>query len=63
MKINTVSVLLTYYREKYHLSQIQLCDGICSITTYSRIEQGYREVEFFDEPDSGRADRKTCFGI
>ena len=45
MKINTVSVLLTYYREKYHLSQIQLCDGICSITTYSRIEQGYREVD------------------
>ena len=45
MRINTVSVLLTYYRGKYHLSQMQLCDGICSITTYSRIEQGYREVD------------------
>ena len=27
MKINTVSVLLTYYREKYHLSQIHDYSG------------------------------------
>ena len=45
MKINTVGVVLSHYRKKYQLSQTQICEGICGIPTYCRIEKGYREVD------------------
>lgn len=45
MKINTVGVVLSHYRKKYQLSQTQICEGICGIPTFCRIEKGYREVD------------------
>lgn len=45
MKINTIGVVLSYYREKYHLPLAEICEGICSATTLFRMEQGYREVD------------------
>ncbi len=41
----TVEIVLKYYREKYDLKQEEICDGICSVTTLSRIEQGFRESD------------------
>ena len=41
----TVEIVLKYYREKYDLRQEEICDGICSVTTLSRIEQGFRESD------------------
>ena len=43
MKLNTVGIALSYYREKYGLSMTQVCEGICSPATMFRIEEGYRE--------------------
>lgn len=40
-----MEVVLKYYREKYHLRQEDICRGICSVTTLSRLEQGSREVD------------------
>jgi len=37
--------VVKYYREKYKLSQEEICDGICSITTLSRLEVGIRECD------------------
>lgn len=45
MKLNTVGVVLSYFRQKYNLSQTDICDGICSVATLSRIENGEREVD------------------
>ena len=45
MKLNTVGIALSYYREKYGLSMTQVCEGICSPATMFRIEEGYREVD------------------
>lgn len=45
MKLNTVGIALSYYREKYGLSTTQVCEGICSPATMFRIEEGYREVD------------------
>ncbi len=41
----TVEIVLKYYREKYDLKQEEICDGLCSVTTLSRIEQGFRESD------------------
>ncbi|MEZ3432036.1 MAG: helix-turn-helix domain-containing protein [Lachnospiraceae bacterium] len=41
----TMGIVLAYYRKRYGLSQKEVCDGICSIATLSRLEQGYREVD------------------
>ncbi len=45
MEPKTVSVILHYYRKKYKLNQEDICGGICSITTLSRIEKGERNVD------------------
>lgn len=45
MELNTLGIVLSYYREKYHITQSQLCQGICSAATLSRIEMGSREVD------------------
>lgn len=45
MKLNTIGIALSYYREKYGLSMTQVCEGICSPATMFRIEEGYREVD------------------
>ena len=45
MEQKTMEVVLKYYREKYHLRQEDICRGICSVTTLSRLEQGSREVD------------------
>lgn len=36
---------IRYLRKKYQFSQKQVCEGICSIATFSRIETGEREYE------------------
>lgn len=46
MKIKSVGVVLAYYREKYKLTLEQVCDGICSESTLSRLENGDRCVDF-----------------
>lgn len=46
MKINSAGVVLAYYREKYKLTLEQVCDGICSGSTLSRLENGNRCVDF-----------------
>lgn len=45
MEQRTMEIVLKYYRRKYKLSQEEICDGICSVTTLSRLEQGYREID------------------
>jgi len=45
MRPKTVETIIYYYRKKYNLKQQDICDGICSITTFSRIEQGERIVD------------------
>ena len=45
MEQKMMEVVLKYYREKYHLRQEDICRGICSVTTLSRLEQGSREVD------------------
>ena len=45
MKLNTIGIVLSYYREKYGLSMAQVCEGICSPATMFRIEEGFREVD------------------
>lgn len=44
MEINTIGVVLSYYRERYHLPLAEMCEGICSATTLFRMEQGYWEA-------------------
>lgn len=41
-----VENVLLYYRGKENLSQIQVCEGICSKMELSRIEGGMREYDF-----------------
>lgn len=38
MKLYGIGNALLYYREQKHLSQAQVCEGICSEMTLSRIE-------------------------
>lgn len=45
MEINTIGVVLSYYREQYGLSLAEICEGICSATTLFRMEQGFREMD------------------
>lgn len=48
MEQKTMEVVLKYYREKYHLRQEDICRGICSVTTLSRLEQGSRFTSWTD---------------
>lgn len=45
MKLYGIGNALLYYREKKHLSQNQVCEGICPEMTLSRIETGEREFD------------------
>lgn len=45
MKLYGIGNALLYYREQKHLSQAQVCEGICSEMTLSRIETGEREFD------------------
>lgn len=42
MRINSTGAVLSYYRKKYGLALEQVCDGICSVSTLSRLEDGSR---------------------
>ena len=45
MNINTVGEILRFYREKYSLNQNDVCAGICSVSTLSKIENGSKEAD------------------
>lgn len=45
MNINTVGEILRFYREKYDLNQNDVCAGICSVSTLSKIENGSKEAD------------------
>lgn len=45
MNINTVGEILRFYREKYNLNQNDVCAGICSVSTLSKIENGSKEAD------------------
>lgn len=45
MNINTVGEILQFYREKYSLKQSDVCAGICSVSTLSKIENGSKEAD------------------
>lgn len=45
MNINTVGEILQFYREKYSLNQNDVCAGICSVSTLSKIENGSKEAD------------------
>lgn len=45
MKLYGIGNALLYYREQKHLSQTQVCEGICPEMTLSRIETGEREFD------------------
>lgn len=45
MKFFGVGNALYYYRNVNELMQTELCEGICSVTTLSRIEKGGREAD------------------
>ncbi|MDD6057156.1 MAG: hypothetical protein PUB98_02680 [Clostridiales bacterium] len=45
MEPKTVSAVLYYYRKKYRLKQEDICGGVCSIPTFSRLEKGERAVD------------------
>ena len=45
MDFQTLGVLLYRTREKKHLSLSDVCSGICSQSTLSRVEQGSRELD------------------
>lgn len=42
MKINTLGVVLSYYRKKENLTLDNICDGLCSSVMLERIERGER---------------------
>ena len=46
MDFQTLGVLLYRTREKKHLSLLDVCSGICSQSTLSRVEQGSREFAY-----------------
>ncbi len=46
MEGSGIGQVILYYRQKYQFSQAQVCDGICSVMTMSRIENGGRECDF-----------------
>lgn len=45
MEINAAGVVVSYYRNKYDLPLEQVCDGICSASKLSRMENGTRCVD------------------
>lgn len=45
MEQKTMSVVMNYYRKKYCLNQEDICSGLCSVVTLSRLEAGYREID------------------
>lgn len=45
MEINTLGSILKYYRKKYNLRQEEVCNGICTTTVYSQIENGKKVVD------------------
>ena len=45
MDFQTLGVLLYRTREKKHLSLLDVCSGICSQSTLSRVEQGSRDLQ------------------
>lgn len=45
MKLNTIGEILKFYREKYNLKQSDVCAGICSVPTLSKIENGSKETD------------------
>lgn len=40
--VDTLGRVLRYYREQNHYSQGEVCNGLCSVATLARIEQGER---------------------
>ncbi len=42
MRIESIGTVISYYQKKYGLSLEQVCDGICSLSTLSRLEEGSR---------------------
>lgn len=44
-EINSVGVILCYYRDRYNLTMEQVCDGICSKAKLSRLERGIKCVD------------------
>lgn len=40
-----MGIVLAHYRKQYGFSQQEVCKGICSVATLSRLEQGYREID------------------
>lgn len=47
MKLYSIGNAIYHYREKNKISQTQVCEGICTEMTLSRIETGERECDFF----------------
>lgn len=47
MELYNIGKAIYHYREKHKLSQAQVCEGICTEMTLSRIETGERECDFF----------------
>ena len=45
MKVNTLGEFIKYYRQRYELSQDIICEGICSVSTISRVENGIKMVD------------------
>ena len=45
MNVNTIGEILRFYREKYNLKQSDVCAGICSVPTLSKIENGSKETD------------------
>lgn len=45
-KVNQIGEIFRGFREYKGYSQEEICDGICSVATYSRIEAGERIVDF-----------------
>lgn len=45
MVVNTLGNVLLYYREKYQFQQDKVCHGICSVATYSKVENGRKVID------------------
>lgn len=42
---NTLGIVISYYRNRYNFSLEKMSEGICSVTTLCRVEQGIREID------------------
>lgn len=45
MKKSKIETAFYFYRKKYDFRQEEICDGICSLSTYSRLERGARRAD------------------